>query len=186
MRSGPTSIRRSTGSRRTRRAPTGRALDVTDMLSRRMLSLPMANDMSGDAIDAIVECVLDPTEATGARRARPDRLMIAARDRFEFAACGDDVTVYEWVRILDPERIEVGIPRDRGRLRVHRRERRRLHRVARAHRELRSQPHGGGKHRARVNTSGISGGSRLVSGTDLVRTAPGSPARPSPTRWRAV
>lgn len=28
--------------------------------------------------------------------------------RFGFAACGDDVTIYEWVRVLDPEQIEVG------------------------------------------------------------------------------
>jgi acetyltransferase-like isoleucine patch superfamily enzyme len=28
--------------------------------------------------------------------------------RFPFAACGDDVTIYELVRILDPERISVG------------------------------------------------------------------------------
>jgi len=28
--------------------------------------------------------------------------------RFPFAACGRDVTIYEWVRILDPERIRVG------------------------------------------------------------------------------
>jgi galactoside O-acetyltransferase len=28
--------------------------------------------------------------------------------RFAFAACGDDVTIYEWVRVLDPECIEVG------------------------------------------------------------------------------
>jgi len=28
--------------------------------------------------------------------------------RFALAACGDDVTIYEWVRVLDPQRIEVG------------------------------------------------------------------------------
>jgi galactoside O-acetyltransferase len=28
--------------------------------------------------------------------------------RFAFAACGDDVTIYEWVRIVEPERITVG------------------------------------------------------------------------------
>jgi galactoside O-acetyltransferase len=28
--------------------------------------------------------------------------------RFPFAACGDDVTIYEWVRVLDAERITVG------------------------------------------------------------------------------
>jgi galactoside O-acetyltransferase len=28
--------------------------------------------------------------------------------RFAFAACGDDVTIYEWVRVLAPERIECG------------------------------------------------------------------------------
>ena len=28
--------------------------------------------------------------------------------RFGFRACGDDVRIYEWVRVLDPERISVG------------------------------------------------------------------------------
>jgi UDP-3-O-[3-hydroxymyristoyl] glucosamine N-acyltransferase len=28
--------------------------------------------------------------------------------RFPFAACGEDVTIYEWVRVLAPERISVG------------------------------------------------------------------------------
>lgn len=28
--------------------------------------------------------------------------------RFPFAACGHDVTIYEWVRVLAPERIEIG------------------------------------------------------------------------------
>jgi len=28
--------------------------------------------------------------------------------RFAFAACGEHVTIYEWVRVLAPERIEVG------------------------------------------------------------------------------
>jgi galactoside O-acetyltransferase len=29
-------------------------------------------------------------------------------DRFPFHACGEDVTIYEWVRILDAERLTVG------------------------------------------------------------------------------
>ena len=28
--------------------------------------------------------------------------------RFRFRSCGDDVRIYEWVRVLDPERISVG------------------------------------------------------------------------------
>jgi acetyltransferase-like isoleucine patch superfamily enzyme len=28
--------------------------------------------------------------------------------RFPFRACGDDVRIYEWVRVLDPERISIG------------------------------------------------------------------------------
>src|SRR4051812_18005666 len=28
--------------------------------------------------------------------------------RFGFRSCGDDVRIYEWVRVLDPERIDVG------------------------------------------------------------------------------
>jgi dTDP-4-amino-4,6-dideoxygalactose transaminase len=43
-------------------APAG-PLDVTDELAGRMLSLPMANDLSADALDAIAECVLDPAAA---------------------------------------------------------------------------------------------------------------------------
>ena len=34
--------------------------------------------------------------------------MIAPQERFGFRACGDDVTIYDWVRILDPERISIG------------------------------------------------------------------------------
>jgi acetyltransferase-like isoleucine patch superfamily enzyme len=34
--------------------------------------------------------------------------MTLAGSRFSFAACGEDVTIYEWVRILDPERITIG------------------------------------------------------------------------------
>ena len=28
--------------------------------------------------------------------------------RFGFSACGEDVRIYEWVRVLDPEHISVG------------------------------------------------------------------------------
>jgi|tagenome__1003787_1003787.scaffolds.fasta_scaffold20661739_2 acetyltransferase-like isoleucine patch superfamily enzyme len=38
----------------------------------------------------------------------PERHVTAAGARFPFRSCGEDVTIYEWVRILDPERIDVG------------------------------------------------------------------------------
>ena len=44
--------------------PHCRTLAVTDSLSKRMLSLPMANDLSAEAVDRITACVLGSPAVT--------------------------------------------------------------------------------------------------------------------------
>ena len=109
--------------------------------------------------------------------------MTAARDRFAFAACGHDVTIYEWVRILDPERIEVGshvIVDDfvfidgGGGVSI----------GSHVHIASYASLTGGGSI-VLEDFVGISGGSRLVSGTDSFDGS-GLTGPTIPDRWRAV
>jgi acetyltransferase-like isoleucine patch superfamily enzyme len=103
--------------------------------------------------------------------------------RFAFAACGEDVTIYEWVRVLDPERIHVGshvIVDDfafldgSGALRI----------GSHVHIASFVSIIGGGPVEL-GDFAGLATGVRLVSGTDLMDGS-GLTGPTIPDRWRAV
>jgi acetyltransferase-like isoleucine patch superfamily enzyme len=103
--------------------------------------------------------------------------------RFDFRACGDDVRIYDWVRVLDPERISVGshviiddfVFLDAG-----------------ASLTLGSHVHiaayvgivGGGTVEV-GDFVGLATGTRLISGTDIMDGS-GLTNPTIPDRWRAV
>jgi acetyltransferase-like isoleucine patch superfamily enzyme len=109
--------------------------------------------------------------------------MIPARERWPFAACGEDVTIYEWVRILDPERIRIGnhvivddfVFIDGGE---------ELNIGSHVHIAAFVSLVGGGRI-ALGDFVGLASGTRIVSGTDLTDGS-GLTGPTIPDRWRAV
>jgi acetyltransferase-like isoleucine patch superfamily enzyme len=108
---------------------------------------------------------------------------VTAGDRFDFRSCGEAVTIYEWVRILDPERIDVGshvIVDDfvfidgSGGVSI----------GSHVHIASFASLVGGGKI-VLEDFVGIAGGSRLVSGSDRFDGS-GLTGPTIPDRWRAV
>lgn len=104
-------------------------------------------------------------------------------DRFAFRSCGEDVTVYEWVRILDPELIDVGshvIVDDfvfidgSGGISI----------GSHVHIASFASLVGGGRIVV-GDFAGIAGGSRLVSGSDRFDGS-GLTGPTIPDRWRSV
>jgi acetyltransferase-like isoleucine patch superfamily enzyme len=109
--------------------------------------------------------------------------MIPARKRFAFRSCGHNVTIYEWVRILDAHRITIGshvviddfvfVDGGAG-----------ISIGSHVHIAGYSSLIGGGEIDI-GDFCGISAGSRLVSGTDLADGS-GLTGPTIPPRWRAV
>jgi galactoside O-acetyltransferase len=103
--------------------------------------------------------------------------------RFAFGACGDDVTIYEWVRIVDPERIMVGshvviddfvfIDGSGG-----------VEIGSHVHVAAYASLMGGGRI-VLGDFAGISAGTRLVSGSDRFDGS-GLTGPTIPDRWRSV
>ncbi|HEX3279165.1 MAG TPA: acyltransferase [Thermoleophilaceae bacterium] len=109
--------------------------------------------------------------------------MSLAGDRFAFRSCGEDVTIYEWVRILDPELIDVGshviiddfvfIDGSGG-----------ISIGSHVHVASFASLVGGGRIVV-GDFAGIAGGSRLVSGSDRFDGS-GLTGPTIPDRWRSV
>jgi galactoside O-acetyltransferase len=109
--------------------------------------------------------------------------MTDPQERFGFRACGHDVTIYDWVRILDAGRISIGshviiddfvfVDGGEG-----------LSIGSHVHIAGFSSVVGGGTVEL-GDFVGIAGGTRLVSGTDLF-DGTGLTGPTIPDRWRAV
>jgi galactoside O-acetyltransferase len=103
--------------------------------------------------------------------------------RFGFRSCGDDVVIYEWVRVLDPERITVGshvivddfVFLDGGES---------LSIGSHVHIASFASIIGGGTV-VLGDFAGLATGVRLVSGTDIMDGS-GLTGPTIPDRWRAV